>query len=531
MHTSLRLPRAGTTLLASIAWLVGRRVCLAIVAVAALAAVTPSLAHAAFPGRNGKIVFQTNRDGNAEIYTANADGTSRINVTMNPAEDLQPRWSPDGLEIVFVSNRTGHDEIYTMNADGSGVTQLTFTVATNRRPSWTADGQILFHTNRDGNREIYRMYADGHGQQNLTRSSADDLFAAASPRGERIVFTSDRGGDYHLYVREGERAGQIRQITSAGGVSDFEANWSPRGNDLVFVRFDSSGGSELFTVHANGAGLTALTNTSDRIEFEPAWSPDGNKIVFHACSGLDTDNQHCANYVMNADGTGGETEASLRPEAPYADNFTGDWIDPFWWTQYLVGSGPSFAQANGRLEISVPADTTLDPNVGFAATGLMSQCLLSGNWDMQVDYQLLAWPSDNRVLQNLQAGNFVNGQWVDANGIFVFNPGDNTGISTNFPEPADAFVPNQPLTGSLRLTRNGSAITAYYLNNGMWTPMLTGSYTADTSDAVLYIFTNAAPWSHPDVKVAFDNFLIDGGQITCPTWWDDSAPDWQTLAK
>jgi dipeptidyl aminopeptidase/acylaminoacyl peptidase len=501
---------------------------LAVVTVAALAAAAPSLANAAFPGPNGTIVFQTNRDGNAEIYTMNAEGTDRVNLTMNPAEDIQPRWSPDGGQIVFVSNRTGNDEIYTMNADGSGVTRLTFTSATNRRPSWTADGQILFQSDRDGNREIYLMNADGGDQQNLTRSPTDDAYAAASPRGERIVFTSDRGGDYHLYVREGARPGSVLQITGDAGFA--QANWSPRGNDLVFARFDSSGGSELFTAHANGTGLTQLTNTPGRVEFEPAWSPDGNKIVFHACSGLGTENQHCANYVTNADGTG-ETEVSLRPQAPYVDTFSDTHIDPFWWTQYLVGSGLSFAQANGRLEITVPTNTTLDPNVGFAATGLMSQCLISGNWDMQVDYQLLAWPTDNGVLQSLQAGNFVNDQWVGANGLFVFNPGDNTGISTNFPEPRNAFVPNQPLTGRLRLARNGSAITAYYLSDGTWVQMLTGAYTADTSDAVLYVFTTAAPGSHPDVKVAFDNFSIDGGQITCPMWWDDSAPDWQPIAK
>jgi hypothetical protein len=39
---------------------------------AALALAAP--AHAAFPGANGKIAFHTDRDGNGEIYTMNADG-------------------------------------------------------------------------------------------------------------------------------------------------------------------------------------------------------------------------------------------------------------------------------------------------------------------------------------------------------------------------------------------------------------------------------------------------------------------------
>src|SRR6266576_977056 len=86
-------------------------------------------AQGAFPGANGKIVFETNRNGNADIYTMNADGTNRVNLTRNPAEDVEPRWSPDGARIAFASNRTGNFEIYAMNAAGGDVQRLTFTSA------------------------------------------------------------------------------------------------------------------------------------------------------------------------------------------------------------------------------------------------------------------------------------------------------------------------------------------------------------------------------------------------------------------
>ena len=51
----------------------------------ALAAIAAGQARAAFPGTNGKIVFETNRDGNEEIYTMHADGTNRV-----PAEARGP---------------------------------------------------------------------------------------------------------------------------------------------------------------------------------------------------------------------------------------------------------------------------------------------------------------------------------------------------------------------------------------------------------------------------------------------------------
>jgi Tol biopolymer transport system component len=90
------------------------------------------------------VVFESNRDGNLEIYRMNADGSAPTRLTNNPATDttttstsrastaagltqltsdprfdLQPAWSPDGTKIAFHSNRTEHFEIYAMNADGT----------------------------------------------------------------------------------------------------------------------------------------------------------------------------------------------------------------------------------------------------------------------------------------------------------------------------------------------------------------------------------------------------------------------------
>jgi TolB protein len=77
---------------------------------ALVALVRPGLA--AFPGANGKLVFTSDRDGNAEIYAMNADGSGQANLTTNPASDSDPAWSPDGTKIAFVSTRDGNPEIY-----------------------------------------------------------------------------------------------------------------------------------------------------------------------------------------------------------------------------------------------------------------------------------------------------------------------------------------------------------------------------------------------------------------------------------
>jgi Tol biopolymer transport system component len=268
----------------------------------ALAAAAP--ARAVVPGTEGTIVFDSNRDGNTEIYSMNPDGSVQTRLTTNPANDSQPAVSPEGNRIAFSSTRDGNFEIYVMALDGSGQTRLTNNAAVDFNPTWSPNGdQIAFQTNRDGNNEIYKMNADGSGQTNLTNNPSSDARPGWSPDGTKIVFVSQRDGNAEIYSMNPDGSGQTRLTNNAA--VDAHPAWLSDGARIAWVR-PGGGASDIFRMNRDGGGETQLTTTANNSD--PAGSPQG-RIVFASSR---TGNQEI--FVMGADGTN-QTNLTNNPAA------------------------------------------------------------------------------------------------------------------------------------------------------------------------------------------------------------------------
>jgi WD40 repeat protein len=286
-----------------------------------LTLVTP--AESAFPGANGKIAFESERDGVdlGEIYTMNADGTAQTRLTTNSVIDDQPNWSSDGTKIAFPTRRDGNLEIYAMNADGTSPTRLTTNSATDEDPAWSPDGtRIAFQSTRNGIEEIYVMNADGSNQTRVTNNSVADYSPNWSPDGRKLAFTSERDGFPEIYTMNVDGTAPTR-LTNNGAIED-QPNWSPDGTKIAFAS-ERDGNLEIYTMNADGTAQTRRTNVS-AIDEDPAWSPDGTKIAFQS---LRTGNEEV--FTMNADGTG---------QADRSNNAAVD-ASPDW--QPLPGSAPA----------------------------------------------------------------------------------------------------------------------------------------------------------------------------------------------
>ncbi len=229
--------------------------------------------------------------------------------------------------------------------------------------------------------------------------------------------------------------------------------------------------------------------------------------------------------ARNSAGSVAATSAPTSVVAVFVDTFTADRIGPFW-SLTTRGSGPIIAQANGRLEVTLPAGTSFGSD-GYANASALMTCRLPGDFDMQVDYRLLSGPlPTDGINVGFDAAEFTGGSYSGQHGMFVHNAGGNNhGISTNFPNPGvyqppyNDFIPDTSRSGSLRLVRTTTAgsttVTASRLSGPPWS-FTSLPYTAPTSQAAnLNVFTNLTPFS-TEVRVAFDNFRINSGAITCP---------------
>jgi Tol biopolymer transport system component len=207
------------------------------------------------------IVFRSNRRPSTsfDIWKMQADGSNAVRITADSglwgqSFETDPTWSADGLKIAFVSDRDGNREIYTANADGSSPRRLTDNPAADQFPAWSPDGStIAFGSDRDGNEEIYVMSAsDGSGQTNLTANPATDRYPAWSPDGAKIAFRSSRahGFDIFLMNRDGSDVTQLTYGLGRTMQPGFEGSGLNLGSSPSAV--DGPGGSGAPTGGSNG---------------------------------------------------------------------------------------------------------------------------------------------------------------------------------------------------------------------------------------------------------------------------------------
>jgi len=146
-----------------------------------------------------KIAFSKLVDENWDIYVRELVTGSIDRLTTDPSKDNAPNWSPDGSRLVFNSERDGNVEVYLMNADGSNIIKVTQTdTAKNYNPQWAPGGERITYFREIGDKmdQIFLTDASGSRFTNLTNNrkhnfyptwySADEILYTAGSEGNRL---------------------------------------------------------------------------------------------------------------------------------------------------------------------------------------------------------------------------------------------------------------------------------------------------------------------------------------------------------
>jgi Tol biopolymer transport system component len=154
-------------------------------------------------------------------------------LTLNPADDRAPVWSPDGKTIVFQSTRAAAPGLYKKKADGAGAEELILPARDVAWPFQWTDAGLSYFGDRLRALDVWIMSPDDATDRTLlVQTPYNDVDGAVSPDGKWLVYATNESGSYELYLTTFPPSSTKLVVTTRGGA---DPTWSPDGTELLYV--------------------------------------------------------------------------------------------------------------------------------------------------------------------------------------------------------------------------------------------------------------------------------------------------------
>ncbi len=293
------------------------------------------------------IAYVSDRTGNFEIFLKQISGGPDINITNNPADDVQPSFSPDGKQIAFVSTRGSKTGLHYPGPDAplvGGDIWITPTFGGSAKrivpaanfPSWSPDGtSILYSGGPWFGQNLFTISSIGGNTHKIPFQLKGNIlfprldFPKYSPDGRWITFQAGNtiylikaiGGDageiakgsypawngknHLIYTSEepgknfalvqveiSDQTGKVigtPEMLTFGPGRQTEAAVSPGGKRIAFVSLMASFNVEVIPFDAESGrtlGEPQRLTKGSEIAYFHNFSPDGHSIVYESRRGV-----------------------------------------------------------------------------------------------------------------------------------------------------------------------------------------------------------------------------------------------------
>jgi Tol biopolymer transport system component len=231
-----------------------------------------------------KIVFDSTKNGNSDIWVMNLDGSGARPLTNDPLADYSPEISPDGKFIIFLSNRDGATNLWRMNADGTDARKLTDSPF-NIFSSVATDGKYVYYSQRnekDGAPILWKIPVTGGDAVQVNEKAR--LHPKVSPDGKLLAcFYADAESLFglKLTILSTENGALVKQFNvKAMGVAT-KMFWSQDGKSIFFLK-THNGVSTVYRQPLDSDSPVKVIESKTDVIFRFALSGDDHFIVYES---------------------------------------------------------------------------------------------------------------------------------------------------------------------------------------------------------------------------------------------------------
>jgi len=220
----------------------------------------------------------------SEIYRIDSRGGEPSPVVTTLRRAMYPVAMPVGDGLIYAANPVGVElGLWWRPSRGGDPQRLSFGTGDYTEPRISADGRTLVATRFELRQSLTRVAltpVDFGLMTPVTDGYGGDLDPSISPSGDRVVFSSSRAGDRHLWTARIDGA-DLRPLTS-GNAQDDRPVFSPDGKQIAFTS-DRGGRRGIWLIGSDGGTPRKVADVSPTGGL--SWSPDGTRVVYAAGDG------------------------------------------------------------------------------------------------------------------------------------------------------------------------------------------------------------------------------------------------------